>query len=185
MLFNSFAFALFFPAVTLLYFLLPHRARWVLLLGASTLFYMYFVPAYVLILAGTILVDYAAGLIELDVVAMPRRFQDTAAGSELDFFIRFGQGLFPDHMSRSQRGMPAEIDFHLGREPAQLEARRGLPDEERCLGKVHLRGNALQPAGLLPGRQEADGGRIAGKRPIGERVNMKQGNGHKSQVLFA
>jgi hypothetical protein len=42
MLFNSFAFFLFFPLVTVCFFLLPHRCRWGLLLGASCLFYMYF-----------------------------------------------------------------------------------------------------------------------------------------------
>ena len=61
MLFNSFEFAVFFPIVTLLYFLLPHRARVPLLVAASCWFYMAFVPKYLLILFGVILVDYAAG----------------------------------------------------------------------------------------------------------------------------
>ncbi|MGI4873607.1 MAG: MBOAT family O-acyltransferase [Janthinobacterium lividum] len=63
MLFNSFEFLLFFPVVTLLYYLLPHRWRWLLLLLASCGFYMAFIPAYILILVFTILVDYAAGLL--------------------------------------------------------------------------------------------------------------------------
>jgi D-alanyl-lipoteichoic acid acyltransferase DltB (MBOAT superfamily) len=63
MLFNSFAFFLFFPIVTGLYFLLPHRARWSLLLTASCVFYMYFIPKYILILGFTIVVDYFAGLL--------------------------------------------------------------------------------------------------------------------------
>src|ERR1043165_5027315 len=62
MLFNSLEFALFFPCVTALYFLLPHRARWMLLLLASCFFYMAFVPAYILILLFTIAVDYCAGI---------------------------------------------------------------------------------------------------------------------------
>jgi alginate O-acetyltransferase complex protein AlgI len=61
--FNSFAFFLFFPIVTLLYFWLPHRLRWGLLLVASCAFYMFFIPKYILILAFTIVVDYAAGLL--------------------------------------------------------------------------------------------------------------------------
>jgi D-alanyl-lipoteichoic acid acyltransferase DltB (MBOAT superfamily) len=63
MLFNSIEFLIFFPVVTTAYFLLPHEARWVLLLAASALFYMAFVPAYVLILLFTITIDYAAGLL--------------------------------------------------------------------------------------------------------------------------
>ncbi len=62
MLFNSLAFLIFFPLVTALYFLLPHRARVWLLLVASCLFYMWFVPHYILILGFTIVVDYFAGI---------------------------------------------------------------------------------------------------------------------------
>jgi len=63
MLFNSFEFiCIFFPLVTGLYFLLPHRWRWLLLLVASCWFYMTFVPVYILILAFTIGVDYFAGI---------------------------------------------------------------------------------------------------------------------------
>jgi len=63
MLFNSFQFFLFFPVVTVLYFLLPHRWRWFLLLAASCVFYMAFIPKYILILVVTIIVDYAAGIL--------------------------------------------------------------------------------------------------------------------------
>ena len=62
MLFNSFSFLLFLPSVTLLYFLLPHRFRWMLLLAASCLFYMAFIPVYILVLFVTILIDYFAAL---------------------------------------------------------------------------------------------------------------------------
>ncbi|MCW3123306.1 MAG: poly(beta-D-mannuronate) O-acetylase [Flavipsychrobacter sp.] len=63
MLFNSFAFLVFFPVVTLLYFLLPHKLRWMLLLIASCFFYMFFKPEYILILAATIVIDYIAGIL--------------------------------------------------------------------------------------------------------------------------
>src|SRR5213083_2734686 len=62
MLFNSFQFLLFFPIVTLLYFLLPYKFRWFHLLVASCIFYMAFVPVYILILFFTIVVDYIAGI---------------------------------------------------------------------------------------------------------------------------
>lgn len=62
MLFNSFEFLLFFPIVTILFFVLPHRFRWSLLLTASCFFYMYFIPVYILILFGTIIIDYFAGI---------------------------------------------------------------------------------------------------------------------------
>lgn len=62
MLFNSWQFLIFFPVVTFIYFILPHRFRWVLLLSASCLFYMAFIPYYILILLVTIVVDYIAGI---------------------------------------------------------------------------------------------------------------------------
>ena len=63
MLFNSIDFLFFFIAVTLLYFALPHKYRWFLLLTASCYFYMAFVPIYILILGFTIVVDYFAGIL--------------------------------------------------------------------------------------------------------------------------
>lgn len=63
MLFNSLHFFIFFPLVTGLYFLLPGRFRWLLLLVSSCYFYMVFVPWYILILFFTIFVDYFAGIL--------------------------------------------------------------------------------------------------------------------------
>lgn len=63
MLFNSFEFLIFFPVVTILFFLLPHKYRWFHLLVASCIFYMFFVPIYIVILFGTIVIDYFAGIL--------------------------------------------------------------------------------------------------------------------------
>jgi D-alanyl-lipoteichoic acid acyltransferase DltB (MBOAT superfamily) len=62
MLFNSFSFLIFFPTVTVFYFLAPHPYRWFLLLAASCIFYMAFIPVYILVLALTIVIDYTAAL---------------------------------------------------------------------------------------------------------------------------
>jgi alginate O-acetyltransferase complex protein AlgI len=63
MLFNSLQFFIFFPVVTLLYFMLPHRHRWWMLLIASCVFYMAFIPKYIAILALLITIDYIAGIL--------------------------------------------------------------------------------------------------------------------------
>lgn len=63
MLFNSLTFLIFFPLVTIIYFLLPHRARWAWLLAASCYFYMFFKAVYILILFFTIIIDYFAGIL--------------------------------------------------------------------------------------------------------------------------
>lgn len=62
MLFNSFDFVMFFIVVTGVYFALPHKLRWPLLLGASCFFYMAFIPVYILVLFTTIIIDYFAGI---------------------------------------------------------------------------------------------------------------------------
>ena len=63
MLFNSLRFIVFFPAVVMLYFALPHRVRWMLLLAASYYFYMCWKAEYILLIVASTLVDYAAGLL--------------------------------------------------------------------------------------------------------------------------
>ncbi len=73
MLFNSIHFLFFFIIVTSLYFLLPHRFRWFMLLVASCYFYMAFIPVYILILGGTIVVDYFAGIWLENAVGKRRR----------------------------------------------------------------------------------------------------------------
>ena len=63
MLFNSFDFIFFFIIVTAIFYSLPHRFRWVHLLAASCVFYMAFIPVYILILLFTIFIDYTAGIV--------------------------------------------------------------------------------------------------------------------------
>jgi len=74
MLFNSFQFFLFFPVVTIIYFLLPHRFRWVHLLIASCVFYCAFIPVYVLILFLTVIVDYIAGIVIEQATGAKRKY---------------------------------------------------------------------------------------------------------------
>ncbi len=58
MLFNSLGFVIFFPTVFFLYYLLRGKARTVLLLLASSYFYMAFVPKYIFVLFFLITFDY-------------------------------------------------------------------------------------------------------------------------------
>ena len=60
--FNSGAFLIFLPLVVIAYWLLPHRYRWMLLLGASYYFYMYWNPWLVVLLLITTLVSYSSAL---------------------------------------------------------------------------------------------------------------------------
>lgn len=63
MLFNSLEFLVFFPVVTLLYFLLPHRVRYIWLLLASYYFYMCWNPQYAFLMLTSTSITYASGLL--------------------------------------------------------------------------------------------------------------------------
>ncbi|MFO7973092.1 MAG: MBOAT family protein [Candidatus Hydrogenedentota bacterium] len=63
MLFNSVEFLVFFPCVCALYFALPYRWRWVLLLAASYYFYAAWKPEYLVLIFASTAVDYAAGFV--------------------------------------------------------------------------------------------------------------------------
>ena len=62
MLFNSLEFLLFFPIVLIVYFLCPHRFRWIFLLGASYYFYMCWKPEYILLILASTAIDYFVGI---------------------------------------------------------------------------------------------------------------------------
>lgn len=60
MLFNSLAFGIFLPVVFIIYWAIPHKYRWIMLLAASWYFYMCWNPRYVLLILFTSLVTWAA-----------------------------------------------------------------------------------------------------------------------------
>ena len=62
MLFNTIDFVIFLPIVIIIYFLLPHRFRWVLLLAASYFFYMSWKVEYIFLIIASTLVDYVSGI---------------------------------------------------------------------------------------------------------------------------
>lgn len=62
MLFNSIEFLIFFPIVTLLYFAIPHKVRYIWLLLASYFFYMCWNPKYALLMGFSTVSTYFAGL---------------------------------------------------------------------------------------------------------------------------
>lgn len=62
MTFNSWQYLAFLPVAVLIYFLLPHKVRWVFLLAASYFFYMMWNPWLAFLILGTTLVAYVAAL---------------------------------------------------------------------------------------------------------------------------
>ena len=62
MIFNSFTFVIFFIAVTVVYFWLPYKYRWKMLLVASYIFYMGWSMKYALLLLASTGVTFLSGL---------------------------------------------------------------------------------------------------------------------------
>ncbi len=74
MTFNSWEFLIFYPVVACLYFLLPKRLRWPMLLIASYYFYIFYQASLVVLIALTTLVSfYMSRLIERTERRGPRR----------------------------------------------------------------------------------------------------------------
>jgi D-alanyl-lipoteichoic acid acyltransferase DltB (MBOAT superfamily) len=73
MLFNSIHFLFFFAVVMAMYFAIPYRFRWALLLIASYLFYMSSRPAYILLIIILTLISYSAGLLMSKTEIKPKR----------------------------------------------------------------------------------------------------------------
>lgn len=61
--FTSLHFALFFMLLTGVYYITPHRLRWLLLLVSSYLFYGYAKFEYIFLLAGSTLINYLLGIL--------------------------------------------------------------------------------------------------------------------------
>lgn len=60
MLFNSLQFLIFFTAVAAFYYILPHKFRWIMLLGASYYFYMCWRPELIVLIVVSSLINYTA-----------------------------------------------------------------------------------------------------------------------------
>lgn len=172
MLFNSLQFLLFFGVVTLAYFQLSWRGRWVLLLAASCYFYMVFKPEYILILAVTIIVDYFAG-IWIEQASGPRRkailvvslISNVGFLAYFKYFNFFAQNLnkflpHTQHFELLDYILPIGLSFHTFQAMSYtIEVYRGKQAAERHFGIYSLyvmfypqlvAGPIERPQNLLP-----------------------------------
>lgn len=63
MQFNSIDFLVFFPAVVLIYWIIPKKVRYLWLLVASYYFYMSWNASYALLIGASTLITYVCGLL--------------------------------------------------------------------------------------------------------------------------
>ena len=119
MVFNSIEFLIFLPIVVALFYLLPQKARWLMLLVASCVFYMWFVPNYILILLVTIVIDYAAGLLMERYADEPRKkktFMIISIVSTLTVLVIFKYlGFITENLDRlcATLGMETHLVTHI------------------------------------------------------------------------
>ncbi len=83
MLFNSYSFLLFFPAVCFIYFIFPKKYQYVWLLVASYYFYMCWNAKYVLLLLFSTVITWCCGL----VVEKFRRYRKLALAANFIFTL--------------------------------------------------------------------------------------------------
>lgn len=89
MLFNSLDFVLFLPSVIILYYLLPYKFRWILLLVASYFFYMVWNPKYIILIIISTVVDYSAGILMEKYSNHKKKFLILSLVTNLSFLFFF------------------------------------------------------------------------------------------------
>ena len=171
MLFNSSEFFVFFPIVAALYFALPHRWRWSLLLATSYFFYMCWEPGYVLLLIASTLISFmAGGLIGSTFNERWRRIYLIAAivgnlgllfyFKYYNFFAEALQPLIPFQLPASRFLLPLGISFYTLQALSYVfEVYLGRELPERHIGRFALyvaffpqlvAGPIERPGNLLP-----------------------------------
>ena len=152
MLFNSFGFLGFFAVIAVLYYLAPHRWRWVLLLLASYYFYSTFDLKYLLLLGGSTLAAYAGAwwigrgggkaaltisvLAQLSVLFVFKYF-DFFAGALEDALLSANVVSEAISLPRLKLLLPAGLSFYVFSGISYLvDVHRGTVPTERHLGKL-------------------------------------------------
>lgn len=148
--FNTIQYLVFLPVVLLLYYVTIPRYRWVVLFIASCIFYMYFIPKYILCLFFLIIVDYVLAL-KIDAAERPQRkklflilsivsnfgllfyfkylgfFTETLNTVLLDFFGK--------HIKVSSEILPIGLSFHTFQSVSYVvDVYKGKQKPEKHLG---------------------------------------------------
>lgn len=150
MLFNSLDYLFFLPLVVALYYMLPHRLRWLLIFVSSCFFYMAFIPKYILVLFAIIGIDYTAAIWMEKLNGPPRKrllmvslfanigilaffkYFGFANQTLIDFFALFGK-----EFKNYDLGiiLPIGLSFHTFQSMSYtIEVYRGHQKAEKHLG---------------------------------------------------
>ena len=129
MSFTSLHFLAFFPIVTLLYFAVSPRMRWVLLVIASYYFYMSWRPWYALLLLFATVVSFTCGLMIGSEKRAAVRRAYLISGCAINLAVLFVFKYFDFFNTQTRDLMAAvEVEDMIGLVDLQLEAARGDAD---------------------------------------------------------
>ena len=163
MLFNSLSFLVFFPVVTCLFFQFKQNWQWKILLAASCVFYMWFIPQFILILAFVIFIDYwAAILIERSPVEKRKIYLilSIISTSLVLFIFKYFNFFLDSYLPHLDLILPIGLSFHTFQSLSYvIEVYRGNQKAERNFGIYSLyvmfypqlvAGPIERPQNLLP-----------------------------------
>ncbi len=165
MLFNSVPFLIFFPIVVAAYFIVPFRARWLLLLAASYYFYMQWEPSYAILIVISTSLDYLATMMMRNKASKAERrpwlFVSLAGNLGMLFFFKyynwFNQNLIDvtghDLLPFSNLLLPVGISFYTFQSLSYtIDVYRGRLEAETHPGVFALYVALLPAAGGRPDR---------------------------------
>ena len=122
MTFNSWEFLLFYPIVAALYFLLPKKMKWPMLLAASYFFYMCYQAELVFLILGTTIVSFVASKI---IERTEKRWLKKTALT-VTLIVCFGVLFFYKYFNFLSGSVSGIIEM-LGGTPSRLELDLILP----------------------------------------------------------
>ena len=122
MTFNSWEFLLFYPIVALLYFLLPKKAKWPMLLLASYFFYACYQAELIFLIVGTTLVSFVAS----HIIERTEKKYVKNLSLTVTLAVCFGVLLFYKYFNFLSGSVSGIIEL-LGGTPSRLELDLILP----------------------------------------------------------
>jgi hypothetical protein len=103
--------------------------------------------------------------------------KQTAARVKTSLCVGGEMTVLPEHVGAGNRGVAAEIHFDRWRKPAEMET-IFLRHQEGRFRKIHFSRYPAHPLLGWAGRQDANGGGIPRKRPIGESIYLYNTHRH-------
>lgn len=148
--FNTIQYLVFLPVVLLLYYVTIPSYRWVVLFIASCIFYMYFIPKYILCLFFLIIIDYVLAL-KIDAAERPQRKKlflilSIVSNFGLLFYFKYLGfftetlntvllDLFGKHIQVSNEILPIGLSFHTFQSVSYVvDVYKGKQKPEKHLG---------------------------------------------------